>query len=34
MILIFELRDFGFRECYAAMFEYFTRNLAFVANDS
>ena len=29
-----ELRDFDFRECYATMFEYFTCDLAFVANDS
>ena len=34
MILIFKLLDFDFYECYATMFEYFTRELAWVANDS
>ena len=29
-----ELRDFDFHEWYAIMFEYFTRDLAWVANDS
>ena len=29
-----ELRDFDFHEWYATMFEYFTRDLAWVTNDS